>query len=153
MRRRSFLVAPRSRTRGGSSSSVTPPSGRASRWPAPARVWAPCHVPCGRVPGRRRRSRPHCREHASRSHTRSPFPCQAPQAGLVTQATLEGLADGWEGAGADMRVYLTGPLCLEAGEHLLAESALPGPQGRHLLGFLVAEHARPLSRDELANEI
>ena len=40
-----------------------------------------------------------------------------------------------------MRVYLTGPLCLEAGEHLLAESALPGPQGRHLLGFLTAEHA------------
>jgi len=52
-----------------------------------------------------------------------------------------------------MRVYLTGPLCLEAGEHLLAESALPGPQGRHLLGFLAAEHARPLSRDELASEI
>jgi DNA-binding SARP family transcriptional activator len=52
-----------------------------------------------------------------------------------------------------MRVYLTGPLCLEAGEHLLDESALPGPQGRHLLGFLAAEHARPLSRDELASEI
>jgi DNA-binding SARP family transcriptional activator len=52
-----------------------------------------------------------------------------------------------------MRVYLTGPLCLEAGEHLLAESALPGPQCRHLLGFLAAEHARPLSRDELAGEI
>src|ERR1700730_11671719 len=52
-----------------------------------------------------------------------------------------------------MRVYLTGPLCLEAGEHLLDESALPGPQGRHLLGFLAAEHARLLSRDELADEI
>jgi DNA-binding SARP family transcriptional activator len=52
-----------------------------------------------------------------------------------------------------MRVYLTGSLCLEAGEQLLAESALPGPQGRHLLGFLAAEHARPLSRDELASEI
>jgi len=52
-----------------------------------------------------------------------------------------------------MRVYLTGSLCLEAGEHLLAESALPGPQGRHLLGFLAAEHARSLSRDELAGEI
>ncbi|HEX6527424.1 MAG TPA: hypothetical protein VF070_46540, partial [Streptosporangiaceae bacterium] len=52
-----------------------------------------------------------------------------------------------------MRVYLTGPLCLEAGEHLLTESALPGPQGRHLLGFLAAEHARPLSRYELAGEI
>lgn len=52
-----------------------------------------------------------------------------------------------------MRVYLTGSLFLEAGEHLLAEQALPGPQGRHLLGFLAAEHARPLSRDELASEI
>jgi DNA-binding SARP family transcriptional activator len=52
-----------------------------------------------------------------------------------------------------MRVYLTGSLCLEAGEQLLAESALPGPQGRHLLGFLAAEHARQLSRDELAGEI
>jgi DNA-binding SARP family transcriptional activator len=53
----------------------------------------------------------------------------------------------------DVRVYLTGPLCLEAGERLLGESALPGPQARHLLGFLAAEHARPLSRDELAAEL
>ncbi len=52
-----------------------------------------------------------------------------------------------------LRVYLTGGLCLESGEHLLAESSLPGPQGRHLLGFLAAEHARPLSRDELADEL
>ena len=53
-----------------------------------------------------------------------------------------------------MRVYLTGwPFCLESGEHLLAESALPGPQSRHLLGFLAAERVRPLSRDELASEI
>ena len=52
-----------------------------------------------------------------------------------------------------MRVYLTGPLCLESGERLLAEPALPGPQGRHLLGFLAAGHARPLSRDELAAEL
>lgn len=52
-----------------------------------------------------------------------------------------------------MRVYLTGSLCLEAGEHLLVEEALPGPQGRHLLGFLAAEHARPLSREELASEV
>jgi DNA-binding SARP family transcriptional activator len=34
-----------------------------------------------------------------------------------------------------------------------AEAALPGPQGRHLLGFLIAEHARPLSRDELADQL
>jgi DNA-binding SARP family transcriptional activator len=52
-----------------------------------------------------------------------------------------------------VRVYLTGPLCIECGERLLPETALPGPQGRHLLGFLAAEHARPVSRDELAGEI
>ena len=52
-----------------------------------------------------------------------------------------------------LRAYLTGPLCLESGERLLAEAALPGPQGRHLLGFLIAEHARPLSRDELADQL
>ena len=51
------------------------------------------------------------------------------------------------------RVYLTGPLCIESGENLLPETALPGPQGRQLLGFLAAEHARPVSRDELAAEI
>jgi DNA-binding SARP family transcriptional activator len=53
----------------------------------------------------------------------------------------------------NLRAYLTGPLCLESGERLLAETALPGPQGRHLLGFLIAEHARPLSRDELADQL
>lgn len=53
----------------------------------------------------------------------------------------------------NLRAYLTGPLCLESGELLLAEAALPGPQGRHLLGFLIAEHARPLSRDELADQL
>jgi hypothetical protein len=53
----------------------------------------------------------------------------------------------------ELRAYLTGPLCLESGERLLAETALPGPQGRHLLGFLIAEHPRPLSRDELADQL
>src|SRR5215470_17093377 len=52
-----------------------------------------------------------------------------------------------------LRAYLTGPLCLESGERLLAETALPGPQGRHLLGYLIAEHGRPLSRDELADQL
>jgi len=60
---------------------------------------------------------------------------------------------GKNGVRRDVRVYLTGPLCLESGERLLGEPALPGPQGRHLLGFLAAGHARPLSRDELAAEL
>jgi DNA-binding SARP family transcriptional activator len=45
---------------------------------------------------------------------------------------------GKNGVRRDVRVYLTGPLCLESGERLLGEPALPGPQGRHLLGFLAA---------------
>lgn len=53
----------------------------------------------------------------------------------------------------NLRAYLTGPLCLESGDQLLAETALPGPQGRHLLGYLIAEHTRPLSRDELADQL
>jgi SARP family transcriptional regulator, regulator of embCAB operon len=67
--------------------------------------------------------------------------------------TAVGLRDGRQTEGACLRVYLTGPLCIEAGEHVLRESALPGPQGRHMLTMLAAEHARPLSRDELAEEL
>jgi SARP family transcriptional regulator, regulator of embCAB operon len=62
------------------------------------------------------------------------------------------LVGEWLGL-TDLRAYLTGPLCLESGDCLLMETALPGPQGRHLLGFLVAEHHRPLSRDELADQL
>jgi DNA-binding SARP family transcriptional activator len=63
------------------------------------------------------------------------------------------LARGWQAVGAPLRIYLTGPICFEAGESVLWESALPGPQGRHLLALLVAEHRRPLSRDEIATEL
>lgn len=52
-----------------------------------------------------------------------------------------------------MRVYLTGEICLEAGDRRLAERMLPGPQGRHLLAFLAAEHTRPVGHDELAEEL
>ncbi len=52
-----------------------------------------------------------------------------------------------------MRVYLTGELMLESGDELVRERALPGPQGRHLLAFLVAEHTRAVGLDELADEL
>lgn len=52
-----------------------------------------------------------------------------------------------------VRAYLTGELMIEAGECLLHENALPGPQGRHLLAFLVAEHTRGVGRDEIADEL
>jgi len=52
-----------------------------------------------------------------------------------------------------VRAYLTGELMIESGERLLHENALPGPQGRHLLAFLVAEHTRAVSIDEIAGEL
>jgi DNA-binding SARP family transcriptional activator len=52
-----------------------------------------------------------------------------------------------------MRVYLTGEMCLEAGDRLAPERLLPGPRGRHLLAFLAAEHARPVGHDELVEEL
>jgi SARP family transcriptional regulator, regulator of embCAB operon len=36
---------------------------------------------------------------------------------------------------------------------LLHERLLPGPQGRHLLAFLAAEHTRAVGHDELAEEL
>jgi SARP family transcriptional regulator, regulator of embCAB operon len=50
-------------------------------------------------------------------------------------------------------VYLTGALCVEAGERVLFEDDLPGPQGRALLGMLAAEYRRALSRAELAEQL
>jgi DNA-binding SARP family transcriptional activator len=59
------------------------------------------------------------------------------------------LRDGCDGAG--VRVYLAGPVCVEAGDVLVTERSLPGPQGRLLLAVLAAEHARPLGREQLAD--
>jgi len=50
-------------------------------------------------------------------------------------------------------VYLAGEVCIEAGERLLHERRLPGPQGRHLLAFLIAEHAGAVAHEELADEL
>lgn len=57
---------------------------------------------------------------------------------------------GWE---APLRIYLAGEICIEAGDRLLHERSLPGPQSRHLLAFLAAEHNRTLARDEIADEV
>jgi DNA-binding SARP family transcriptional activator len=50
-----------------------------------------------------------------------------------------------------LRIYLTGNVCLEAGEALLEERQLPRRQGRLALAMLALEHARPVSREELAD--
>src|SRR5262245_40231495 len=52
-----------------------------------------------------------------------------------------------------LRVYLAGNVCLERGEVLLPERALPGPQGRLVVAFLAAESGRPVGRDEIAGEL
>lgn len=52
-----------------------------------------------------------------------------------------------------MRVYVTGPLVVEAGDAVVHERDLPGGQGRIVLAMLAVEHRRSVSRDELADEL
>jgi SARP family transcriptional regulator, regulator of embCAB operon len=49
-----------------------------------------------------------------------------------------------------LRIYLTGEVAIERGQHLLREADLPGPQGRLALVHLVAERQRPVAQAELA---
>jgi SARP family transcriptional regulator, regulator of embCAB operon len=61
---------------------------------------------------------------------------------------------GWQEVGlVTLRIYLTSRVRVENGDLLLDESALPGRQGRLVLAYLVAERARPVSRDELSLEL
>jgi SARP family transcriptional regulator, regulator of embCAB operon len=52
-----------------------------------------------------------------------------------------------------VRVYVLGPLTVESGTKLLRERDLPGNQARIVLAMLAVEHKRPLSRDEIADEL
>lgn len=52
-----------------------------------------------------------------------------------------------------VRIYLTSEVRVEHGDVLIGERDLPGRQGRVLLAMLVAERTRPVSRDELAEEL
>lgn len=52
-----------------------------------------------------------------------------------------------------LRIYLAGKLCVESGAALLREDRFPGLQGRVIFALLAAEHARPVSRDELVEEV
>jgi DNA-binding SARP family transcriptional activator len=52
-----------------------------------------------------------------------------------------------------MRIYVTGQLAIEAGGCVLRERDLPGGQGRIVLAMLAVEHRRPLTREELADEL
>jgi DNA-binding SARP family transcriptional activator len=57
------------------------------------------------------------------------------------------LAKPWR----DVRVYLTGDICLVAAEHVVRADALPGRQGRIAAAHLLLERSRPIPRDELAD--
>jgi len=52
-----------------------------------------------------------------------------------------------------VRVYVVGAVAVELGQAVVREGDLPGRQGRTVLAMLAVEHKRPLSRDELADEL
>jgi DNA-binding SARP family transcriptional activator len=53
-----------------------------------------------------------------------------------------------------LRIYLTGRVLVEeSGTVLLDERSLMGRQGRLVFAYLVGEHLRAVSRDELAEEL
>jgi DNA-binding SARP family transcriptional activator len=54
---------------------------------------------------------------------------------------------------APLRIYLAGRIRLERADTLLDEASLPGRQGRVVFAVLAAEHARAVSRGELAEEL
>jgi DNA-binding SARP family transcriptional activator len=51
------------------------------------------------------------------------------------------------------RIYLTAPICVEGPTGVAGEAQLHGPQGKLTLAMLALEHRRPVSRDELADEL
>jgi SARP family transcriptional regulator, regulator of embCAB operon len=52
-----------------------------------------------------------------------------------------------------VRIFVLGRLAVQQSQAVLHEHALPGNQGRLVLAMLAVEHARPLARDELADEL
>src|SRR5256884_1116636 len=52
--------------------------------------------------------------------------------------------------GSLLRIYLTGEVAVERGDHLLRNGDLPGRQGRLALVYLVAERERAVTQAELA---
>lgn len=52
-----------------------------------------------------------------------------------------------------LRVFLAGGVAVDGGFRLVDEGRFPGRQGRLVFAMLAAEHDRPVSRDELAEEL
>ena len=62
-------------------------------------------------------------------------------------ATVDGAF--WRNFGVQVRIYVTGPICIEHDAGLIRESELPRRQGRLAFAMLVLERQRPVSTDEL----
>ena len=52
-----------------------------------------------------------------------------------------------------LRIFLTGRLCLETPTGVFDERAFPGRQARICFARLALEHGRPLTREQLANDL
>src|SRR5262245_6973205 len=52
-----------------------------------------------------------------------------------------------------VKVFLAGRVVVEAGGSVVDEARFPGRQGRLLFAYLVAEHGRPVPREELAEAL
>jgi DNA-binding SARP family transcriptional activator len=52
-----------------------------------------------------------------------------------------------------IRIYVTAPVRIEGPSRVIGEAHLHGPQGRLVLAMLALEHRRPMSRDEIAEEL
>jgi DNA-binding SARP family transcriptional activator len=63
------------------------------------------------------------------------------------------LRSGWYAVEPSLRAYVVGDVCIEARGRLVGPEQLPGPLGRHLLAYLIAEHDRAVGHDELAEEL
>ena len=55
----------------------------------------------------------------------------------------------WRNFGVQVRIYVTGSICIEHERTLIRESELPRRQGRLAFAMLVLERQRPVSTDEL----
>ena len=71
----------------------------------------------------------------------------------MADSKASGLRFGCDVVTPTMRIYLAGEVCLEVSDRLIHERLLPGPQGRHLLAFLAAEHVRAVGHDEIVDEL
>jgi len=59
----------------------------------------------------------------------------------------------WEKVAVLLRIYLAGNITIESGTTIVSDWRATGRQGRLAFAMLVGEHLRPVTRDELADEL